>query len=190
MIVTGKMSAMMQRISLDNSYSLVRKTDRPARQDENYLISPVGTVLTFLKEALAHRWLSGENATDHNLLPEIKAYMAKARLRRGIEIVKLANRIEALKMQEDEFEDTPGQADVPSDSQAAAEGAPSQESQGAGGETSSGGKKNLASLAKGAIFREVVLAKVKEAKEQEHTLQLEKDAQEKAAKSNSYEGGN
>ncbi|EHL03610.1 putative Calcium/calmodulin-dependent protein kinase [Glarea lozoyensis 74030] len=32
--------------------------------------------------------------------------MAKARLRRGIEIVKLANRIEALKMQEDEEDDS------------------------------------------------------------------------------------
>jgi len=32
----------------------------------------------------------------------------KARLRRGIELVKLANRIEALKMQEDEEGDVPG----------------------------------------------------------------------------------
>ena len=47
------------------------------------------------------------------MLPEIRAYMAKARLRRGIEMVKLANRIEALKMQEDEEEDVPQAGDVP-----------------------------------------------------------------------------
>jgi hypothetical protein len=35
-------------------------------------------------------------------IPEIKAYMARMRLRRGIEIVKLANRIEALKMADDD----------------------------------------------------------------------------------------
>ncbi|CRJ93126.1 hypothetical protein BN1708_017035, partial [Verticillium longisporum] len=58
------------------------------------------------EEALSHAWLSGDSATDHNLLPEIKAYMAKARLRRGIEMVKLANRIESLKLQEDDPDDT------------------------------------------------------------------------------------
>lgn len=42
--------------------------------------------------------------------------MAKARLRRGIEIVKLANRIESLKMQEDDIGEAPGEADVPADS--------------------------------------------------------------------------
>merc|ERR1712029_572356 len=72
------------------------------------------------EQALNHCWLSGENATDHNLLPEIKAYMAKARLRRGIEMVKLANRIEALKMQEDEEEDVPQAGDVPAGAKEAA----------------------------------------------------------------------
>jgi calcium/calmodulin-dependent protein kinase I len=115
--------------------------------------------------------------------------MAKARLRRGIEIVKLANRIEALKMQEDEIEDVPGEADVPADAKAAAGAALSEEDTGAGLHTSteaaatSGGKEtNFAKIAKGAIFREVVLAKVREAKEQEQQLQVEKDALDKASK--------
>ena len=151
-------------------------------------------ILISVQEALRHPWLSGENASDHNLLPEIKAYMAKARLRRGIEIVKLANRIEALKMQEDEQEDVPGQADVPADAKAAAGAALSGEDVGAGLATSSeagsgpGGKRTLGNLAKGAIFREVVLAKVREAKEQEEALKVEKDAHDKAAKRNSYQG--
>ena len=120
--------------------------------------------------------------------------MAKARLRRGIEIVKLANRIEALKMQEDEAEDVPGQADVPADAKAAAGAALSGQNTGAGLGTSTeadhgpGGKRSLSQVAKGAIFREVVLAKVKEAKEQENALQVEKEAQDKAAKRKSHQG--
>ena len=121
--------------------------------------------------------------------------MAKARLRRGIEIVKLANRIEALKMQEDEQEGVPGQADVPADAKAAAGDALSGGDAGSGLATSTsagsepGGKKSLSNLAKGAIFREVVLAKVREAKEQEQALQVEKDAQESAAKRRSFQEG-
>lgn len=116
--------------------------------------------------------------------------MAKARLRRGIEIVKLANRIEALKMQEDEIEDVPGESDVPADAKAAAGAALSGEGAGtaleAGAEgTASSGKKSFANITKGAIFREVVLAKVREAKEQEQQLQVEKDAQDKASKKSS-----
>jgi calcium/calmodulin-dependent protein kinase I len=150
-------------------------------------------ILTYAQQALHHPWLSGKNASDHNLLPEIKAYMAKARLRRGIEIVKLANRIEALKMQEDETEDVPGQADVPADAKAAAGDALSGQDGGKGLETSTdagssaGGKRSLSNIAKGAIFREVVLAKVREAKEQEQTLKVEKDLEDKA-KRNSFQG--
>ncbi len=152
--------------------------------------------LTPTQQALQHPWLTGENATDHNLLPEIRAYMAKARLRRGIEIVKLANRIEALKMQEDEADEVPGESDVPADAKAAAGAALSGEAAGAekglatdteaGSEP--GGKKSLGSIAKGAIFREVVLAKVREMKEQENALKVVEEAQEKEAKRRSFHG--
>jgi len=158
-----------------------------------HLLQPDADDRSTSKQALAHSWLSGENATDHNLLPEIRAYMAKARLRRGIEIVKLANRIEALKMQEDEIEDVPGEADVPADAKAAAGAALSGEDAGAGlggsseAAPASSGKRSLSNIAKGAIFREVVLAKVREAKEQEQALQVEKDAQDKASKRKSYQ---
>ncbi|KAJ5539420.1 hypothetical protein N7513_007752 [Penicillium frequentans] len=62
------------------------------------------------EDALKHEWLTGESASDRDLLPEIRAYIAKARLRRGIEIVKLANRIEALKMHDEDEEE----GDIPS----------------------------------------------------------------------------
>lgn len=125
------------------------------------------------------------------MLPEIRAYVAKARLKRGIELVKLANRIEALKMQEDDEEDVPGEADVPANAREAAgeaiaahstdkaltttEGTPSPSG-------TSKGPGRLSRIAKGAIFREVVLAKVREMKEQEAQKEFEKKVSEEAAK--------
>lgn len=111
-------------------------------------------------QALADPWIAGVGATDHNLLPEIKGYMAREKLKRGINLVKLANRIEALKMQEDEEEDAPQTADIPADPRKAA-----QEAQAAHMPASGGGlkvpehdlprKRSLSKLAKTAIFREV-----------------------------------
>lgn len=150
-----------------------------------HLLQPEPEDRSTSKDALKHPWLSGDNATDHNLLPEIKAYMAKARLRRGIEIIKLANRIEALRMQEDD-EDIPNVADVPADPHAAAKDAVAGKSSGS---SSSGNKKSLSQIAKGAIFREVVLAKVREMKQQEQTLKVEQEAQENAAKRKSFQEG-
>jgi calcium/calmodulin-dependent protein kinase I len=129
--------------------------------------------------------LTGKTASDHNLLPEIRAYVAKARLRRGIELVKLANRIEALKMQEDEEEDVPGEADVPANAnQAAGEALAAHNTDRALATPESsapslgGGKGRLSRLAKSAIFREVVLAKVREMKETEKQKEFEKAAAE------------
>jgi calcium/calmodulin-dependent protein kinase I len=123
------------------------------------------------------------------LMPEIKAYVAKARLKRGIELVKLANRIEALKMQEDEDESVPGEADMPANAREAAGEAIAAHNEGKGLETSdaprsatSKGAAKLSQIAKGAIFREVVLAKVREMKEQEAQKEFEKQASESAKK--------
>ncbi|POS87812.1 Protein kinase-like (PK-like) [Erysiphe pulchra] len=131
------------------------------------------------KRALKHSWIIGGSATDHNILPEIKAYMAKARLRRGIEIVKLANQIEALKLQVDEADDP----DVPSNAKSAAVAA-------LNGPTDASSTKPATSTdrppltrdVKASIFREIVLAKVREMKEVERRIQVERDAQINAAK--------
>ena len=103
------------------------------------------------------------------MLPEIKAYLAKARLRRGIELVKLANRIEALKLQED-----PENSDMPKDSTLAADQSRASSSKASNGSNNATGgeKRTLSKTIKGAIFREVVLAKVREMKEQEQTLKV------------------
>ena len=132
-------------------------------------------------QALEHIWLKGETASDHDLLPEIRSYIAKARLRRGVELVKLANRIEALKMQEEEEEQGAGEVDVPANAQQAA-GLTVQNqrrgvSSGRGLATSeSNEKRSLSKLAKGAIFREVVLAKVREMKDKAAQDKLTADA--------------
>ena len=91
-------------------------------------------------------------------------------------------------MQEDEEEDVPGEADVPAGAgQAAGEAlaahktdrsltTPEQPS------SAGKGKRSLSQLAKGAIFREVVLAKVREMKEQEKQKEFEKTATESSKK--------
>ncbi|RJE22462.1 calcium calmodulin-dependent protein kinase [Aspergillus sclerotialis] len=134
--------------------------------------------------ALKHTWLTGESASDRDLLPEIKAYIARSRLRRGIEIVKLANRIEALKMQEEDEEDIPSPADMagetnnsgpsPSPGPSGASDKPDSAS-GEGGTK----KRSLSKIARGSIFREVVLAKVREMKENEERERIEREAREK-----------
>lgn len=53
-----------------------------------------------------HIWLSGKNATDHNLLPEIRGFRARSKFRRVIEKIKLQARIQKLKEQEDDPENS------------------------------------------------------------------------------------
>jgi len=147
------------------------------------------------EQAMRHVWLEGETATDHNLLPEIRAYLAKARLRRGIELVKLANRIESLKMQEDDEDDVPGEGDVPANSGEAVGRALADRTTSKSIKTSEGPdggeitkKHSLSKIARGAIFREVVLAKVREMKEKENQLKVEKEVTEKEARRRSFQG--
>lgn len=84
-------------------------------------------------------------------------------------MVKLANRIEALKMQEDD----PENSDVPTDATLAADQShPPYSPQGEPEAAPAAGKRSLSKTIKGAIFREVVLAKVREMKEQEQTLKV------------------
>ena len=106
--------------------------------------------------------------------------MSKARLRRGIEIIKLANRIEALKMQEDDEgveHDTPGDVKAAA-STALAANHPNETP--IEGEEPKPAKRSLSAIAKGAIFREVVLAKVREMKEDEKREQVEDAARKKS----------
>lgn len=133
--------------------------------------------------ALKHPWLIGESASDRDLLPEIRAYIARSRLRRGIEIVKLANRIDALKMQEEDEDDIPSPADMAGEaSNAGASPLPglSKPAEPASSEGTTK-KRSLSKIARGSIFREVVLAKVREMKDNEEREKLEREAREKSS---------
>lgn len=102
--------------------------------------------------------------------------MAKARLRKGIEMVKLANRIEALKMSKDDPDDPDFPAQPATSSEAVASS-----------DAAASGKAKLNKAMKGAIFREVVMAKVREMKEQEQTLKVKEEVEE-AARRKSFNG--
>jgi len=119
------------------------------------------------------------------LLPEIKAYLTKARLRRGIEMVKLANRIEALKMQEED----PENSDMPKDATLAADQSRPRSFSSVSDKQDTAPateKRTLSKTIKGAIFREVVMAKVREMKAQEQAKQLTEQV-EKEAKRKSFQ---
>jgi calcium/calmodulin-dependent protein kinase I len=109
--------------------------------------------------------------------------MAKARLRRGIEMVKLANRIESLKLQEDD----PENSDMPSDTTLAADQSRAHSAASRTNTPPPGEKRSLSKTIKGAIFREVVMAKVREMKQQEQTLRVAEEA-EKEARRKSFQG--
>lgn len=161
------------------------------------LLQPDPSQRATAEEALQHRWLKGDTATDHNLLPEIKAYIARARLRRGIEIIKLSNRIKALKAQAEEEEDIPDGEDMEDANHAAIEAnqttpfpsvsVPDTGEKKEGGDSPAQGtkKRSLSRAARGAIFREVVLAKVREMKEQEQVERVEREALARAEASQS-----
>ncbi|KAG5205269.1 putative Ca2+/calmodulin-dependent kinase-1 [Trichophyton interdigitale] len=144
------------------------------------LLQPDPTLRSTSEQALQHRWLKGETATDHNILPELKTYIARNRLKRGIEIIKLANRIEALKMQ-DEGDDIPGTT-LDEAEEKKVEEKPAADVKPSEGVAAPANKGRLSRLARGAIFREVVLAKVREMKQQEQQQQVEKEALEKVEK--------
>ena len=151
------------------------------------------------KEALKHPWLKGESATDHDLLPEIKGYMARARLKRGIEKVRLANRIEALKKSQGEDEDDipspqelggssfDSEPSPPSDETTAAATTAAADhatltAEGGGGSSKSDHRTSLPNAANGDIFREVVITKMREMK-----LNEEREAKLREMKNEEHE---
>lgn len=145
------------------------------------------------KDALKHIWLTGETASDHDLLPEIRGYLARMKLKRGIELVKLANRIEALKVHDEEDPGSPDANDIPSNAQNAAGLAVKNHvrgvSPGRGLTTAEHlDKRPMSNAAKSAIFREVVLAKVREMKDKEKTDKLVAEVTREHERRKSFSG--
>lgn len=167
-----------------------KEVSKSAKEFIGTLLQPDPNKRATSEQALKHVWLTGTTASERDLLPEIRAYVAKSRLRRGVEMVRLANRIEALKRQEDDQEDVPGEADMPATAREAAGQALAVHSTDRAIDTKEDQpttegprKRSLSKLAKTAIFREVVLAKVREMKEQEAKEKFEKTVTEKSKNS-------
>ncbi|KAK6541210.1 hypothetical protein TWF694_008577 [Orbilia ellipsospora] len=125
-------------------------------------------------EALRNVWLVGDVATEHDILPELKQFLARARLKRGVELVRLSNRIQALRLQQDE--NSEDKDDLPEEAGEAAASAP-----GASG-VLPGSSRRLSRAARSAIFREVVLAKVRDMKSQAQREEAEKTMTELSGK--------
>lgn len=98
-------------------------------------------------------------------------------MRLGIERVQLTKRIESLKKQEGHDED----ADIPNDSVKAAEEALQSKTHTAPKAPTEGKVSLRSRAARGDIFRAVVLAKVREIKQQREAEQAEKDAASSSA---------
>ncbi|KAL2819541.1 kinase-like domain-containing protein [Aspergillus cavernicola] len=141
------------------------------------------------KEALKHPWLDRESASNHNLPPEIRAYIARSRLKRGIEIIKLAHRINALKIQKHddkgisgavEVEGPPGASGNPVGAESTLSpvlstgngNVPAQ----ADSETSGMQNRSLSKSARGAVFQVIVLAKICGVKENDVRDKVEREA--------------
>lgn len=145
--------------------------------------SPAGTMAdekSFKQEALGHIWLSGQNATDHDLLPELRrAREARAKLKHAILAVSLKKRIAALKTEESDSESSEmGDAEdsVPG---AVPAGTTTPAATGTGEK-----KSNLIRdrVKDGAVFREVVLGAVRDKKAKEEAAAAEKQMLEEAKK--------
>lgn len=150
-------------------------------------------------EALKHRWLEGETASDHDLLPEIRSYMAKAKFKRGIELIKLANRIERLKVQEDkEAIDEKDASDIPEHPANAAAATIEKEEKGDATDrpgldttdstTNTADKKPPVKTFNSAIFKEIAMAKIQDMKNQKETEKLVANATAAHERKKSFSG--
>lgn len=126
---------------------------------------------------MGHIWLSGQNASDHDLLPELrKAREARAKLKHAILAVSLKTRLEHLKRDEADSEDEMGDIDLGS----------------VGGQDpcSSRGERPTASLKhkmKGTSFHEVVMASMRDQKQKQEALEADQELEAEASR-RSFQG--
>lgn len=132
---------------------------------------------------MRHIWLSGQNATDHDLLPELRrAKEARAKLRKAIMAIQLQKRIARLRAHGDSDDSDNELQDA---AQNVDGGGLAKAFSGVSVSNSAAGDKKKPSLKDhlkdGAIFREVVLAKVRDERaKKEAALQTDEDLVEEA----------
>ena len=143
-----------------------KDVSKDAKEFIKALLQPDPTRRLTSEQALHHSWLSGLTATDHDLVKTLRSRRIKTRMRLAIERVRLTNRIEAIRRQEEE-EDT----DIPSNAEHAADEA--LQSPDGAAKTKVGG---MSRAQQADILRSVVLAKAREEKENKETQKLEQHA--------------
>jgi calcium/calmodulin-dependent protein kinase I len=141
-----------------------KDVSQDAKDFINCLIVPDPDKRWTSKQALKHSWLTGKTATDHDLLPELrKAREARAKLRHAILAVSLKSRIAQLKDEETDSENDMEEAEGAVPTTAEPAGQP---------------KTTLKEKLKGgAVFREVVLATVRDAKHKQELKEAEEAAE-------------
>ncbi|CCJ31578.1 unnamed protein product [Pneumocystis jirovecii] len=107
------------------------------------------------KEALKHKWITGSNAKNINLMPSVKTEIdARKQLRHAIESVRLENRIKALKMETDSDE-------FDAEERPTSEGSPVNSDTSGSTDRSSHHSAERSKKASANVFSEVVLAKLR-----------------------------
>lgn len=128
---------------------------------------------------MSHIWLSGKNATDYDLLPELKkAREARAKLKHAILAVSLQKRISKLKVEESDSESDMGDAEGESGGASTGPGAVAEKKP-------SGNLKKK--IKEGVAFQEVVRASLLAAQQKKEALEVDQEL-EKEAKRRSFQG--
>lgn len=143
-----------------------RDVSKDAKEFIKALLQPDPSRRLTSEQALHHSWLSGLTATDHDLVKTLRSRRIKTRMRLAIERVRLANRIEAIRRQQEDED-----ADIPSNAEHAADEA--LQSPDGAAKSKAGG---MSRAQQADILRSVVLAKAREEKENKETQQLEQHA--------------
>ena len=144
-----------------------RDVSKDAKEFIKALLQPDPHRRLTSQQALSHSWLTGLTATDHDLVKTLRSRRIKTRMRLAIERVRLANRIESIRRQQEEED-----PDFPSNSERAADEAL---------QTPDGAAKSkeghMSRAQQADILRNVVLAKAREEKEIQETKEMEQHAQ-------------
>lgn len=134
------------------------------------------------QQALGHIWLTGQNATEHDLVPELlERRKVRQRFKHAVLAASLKKKIADLKKDAGSDEDN----EMRDAEQAVAPGT-SAESLPQG---SSGSKPSLRDTVKSGAFVQVVLAKVKDEKQKQEALEVDQELEQEARRrSRSFNG--
>lgn len=125
---------------------------------------------------MSHTWLSGQTATDYDLLPELRrAREARAKLKHAILAISLQKRISKLKVEESDSESDMG------DAEGAAGGAPKD------GASKAGGPVLKDKIKKATAFQEVVRASLRAEQQKKEALEVDQEL-EAEARRRSFQG--